>query len=195
MKNLPYILGGLSVVLVLSAMILLFGSKAATPPPPPVIITSFAECAQAGKPIMESYPRKCSADGIVFTEIIKELTPSEETPAITTNITETMAGLINVTMPSVDTKVTSPLVVTGNARGTWYFEASFPIEIVDASGMQVAHGIATAQSDWMTENFVPFSATLTWTTAPTGAGKLILHKDNPSGMQEHDAMLEIPILF
>src|SRR3989344_1980362 len=31
-------------------------------------INNFEECAAAGNPVMESYPRQCSADGRTFTE-------------------------------------------------------------------------------------------------------------------------------
>lgn len=34
-------------------------------------VTDFESCAAAGNPIMESYPRKCSADGQTFTEVLK----------------------------------------------------------------------------------------------------------------------------
>lgn len=37
-------------------------------------ISNFEECAVAGNPVMESYPRRCSANGQTFTEEIK---PSE----------------------------------------------------------------------------------------------------------------------
>ncbi|NCO11251.1 hypothetical protein GW924_01445 [Candidatus Pacearchaeota archaeon] len=33
-------------------------------------ITSFEECAEAGYPVMESYPRQCNADGMNFVEEI-----------------------------------------------------------------------------------------------------------------------------
>ena len=33
-------------------------------------ITTFAECAAAGNPVQESYPRKCTANGVTFTEVI-----------------------------------------------------------------------------------------------------------------------------
>lgn len=36
-------------------------------------ITNFEECANAGNPVMESYPRQCrSAEGELFIEIISE---------------------------------------------------------------------------------------------------------------------------
>ena len=34
-------------------------------------ITDFESCAEAGNPVMESYPRQCSADGKTFTEAVK----------------------------------------------------------------------------------------------------------------------------
>lgn len=122
-----------------------------------------------------------------FEEIVEDppVTPIEQTVLI---FTET---------PLPNQKVTSPLIVSGNARGYWYFEASFPIELVDANGVRLAISPAQAQGDWMTENFVPFSATLTWSSASTTAtsGTLILHRDNPSGMPENDDEISLPVIF
>ena len=147
-------------------------------------ITNFTECMEAGNPVMESYPRQCrSADGRLFTEEIK--IPSGE-----------VSNLIRVTSPKQNQEIASPLTITGEARGTWYFEASFPVVLVDWDGLIIAEGHAEAQSDWMTEEFVPFKATLTF-KAPTykNNGALILQKDNPSGLPQYDRALEIPILF
>lgn len=92
--------------------------------------------------------------------------------------------------------VSSPLLITGKARGTWYFEASFPIELLDANRKVLAQGIGSAQDDWMTENFVPFSLTLNFKAPKSGSvGFLILHKDNPSGMPENEDSIEVPIVF
>ncbi|MFH1054997.1 MAG: Kazal-type serine protease inhibitor family protein [Candidatus Altiarchaeota archaeon] len=41
-------------------------------------IASFEDCAAAGNPIMESYPRQCAAGGKTFTEVVKE--PVREPP-------------------------------------------------------------------------------------------------------------------
>ncbi len=87
------------------------------------------------------------------------------------------------------------IVVSGKAR-TWYFEASFPIELKDSAGNTIAQVPAQAQGDWMTSDFVPFSATLTFPAQPSGSsGTLILHKDNPSGLPENDDQKSIPITF
>ncbi len=92
------------------------------------------------------------------------------------------------------------LVVRGMARGTWYFEASFPITVVNWDGLIIGEGYATAQGEWMTEEFVPFEGTIkleeaALTNSPSMRGAIIFHKDNPSGLPEHDDALEIPVTF
>ncbi|MFZ2484953.1 MAG: Gmad2 immunoglobulin-like domain-containing protein [Minisyncoccia bacterium] len=108
------------------------------------------------------------------------------------------ANLIRLTYPRPNQEIASPLVITGEARGYWFFEASFPVMLVDWDGRIIAQGIATAKEEWMTENFVPFEATLTFEVDPnvySKRGALILQKDNPSGLPEHDDALEIPITY
>ncbi|MEK7187874.1 MAG: Gmad2 immunoglobulin-like domain-containing protein [Patescibacteria group bacterium] len=110
---------------------------------------------------------------------------------------ENLKNIIVVDNITEGQEISSPLVIRGKARGTWFFEASFPITITDWNGKIIAEHHAEAKSDWMTENFVPFEATVEF-VPPAGnnlRGTLILQKDNPSGLPEHDAALEIPIAF
>lgn len=102
---------------------------------------------------------------------------------------------IQVSSPHADAVIQSPLTVSGQARGTWYFEASFPVRLLDGNGNEIAVVPAQAQSDWMTEDFVPFLATLTFTAPATPTGTLVLEKDNPSGLPEHAAEVRIPVRF
>lgn len=87
------------------------------------------------------------------------------------------------------------LLVSGQARGSWFFEASFPVRLMDGNGKELATGIAQAEDDWMTEDFVPFSVELTVPKITTNTGSLVLVKDNPSGLPEHDDSLVIPLVF
>lgn len=105
------------------------------------------------------------------------------------------ADLIHVDNVMPGTQVSSPLTITGKARGNWYFEASFPVKLVDANNVQLALQPAQAQSDWMTTDFVPFSVTLTYPTPATPTGTLILMKDNPSGEPQFDDQIAIPVTF
>lgn len=104
--------------------------------------------------------------------------------------------LITVGAPTRGALISSPLTITGSARGYWYFEASFPVELRNAQGTIIAQHYAEAQSDWMTEDFVAFKAILSFPAQPNGSqGTLILRKDNPSGLPENDRSLEIPVVF
>lgn len=108
-------------------------------------------------------------------------------------------GDIRVTSPQPGESVSSPIRITGEARGYWFFEASFPVTIVDWDGIILAEGIATADGDWMTESFVPFTAEVEYSEPSVPdfntRGAIILKKDNPSGLPENDDAIEIPITF
>jgi hypothetical protein len=108
-------------------------------------------------------------------------------------------NLIRLTSPKPNQVITSTLTIEGEARGNWYFEATFPIVLVDWDGRIIAEHYAEAQGEWMTTEFVPFKATLNFTLPelPEGLrrGSLILQKSNASGLPEHDDALEIPIRF
>lgn len=82
--------------------------------------------------------------------------------------------------------------VTGEARGMWYFEGSFPVEVLDKDGNVIGQAPASAITDWMTEEFVPFRVTLDVGTY-SGPATLVLKRDNPSGLPENDASLSVPI--
>ena len=110
------------------------------------------------------------------------------------------ADVVRVASPYVNEKITSPVVVTGEARGQWYFESSFPVEVADSGGNIIGQGIAQAQTDWATSSFVAFKAVIDFDTSQisNGAprtGSLILKKDNPSGLPSNDDSLEIPVIF
>ena len=105
--------------------------------------------------------------------------------------------LLRVFQPLENDTIASPLTIRGEARGMWYFEASFPVRLLDANGNNIPlePGYIMTSGEWMTEEYVPFEATLTFSAPPTGTGTLILQKDNPSGLPEHDDELRIPIRF
>ncbi|MFA5386231.1 MAG: Gmad2 immunoglobulin-like domain-containing protein [Candidatus Paceibacterota bacterium] len=93
-------------------------------------------------------------------------------------------------------EISSPLTITGKIKGTWFFEGSFPVILVDWDGKIIAQVPATAKSDWMTEDFVPFEAIINFQKPSYGEkGSLIFKKDNPSGLPQNDDAIEIPVVF
>ncbi len=145
-------------------------------------IISYEDCASSGYPILESYPERCVADGKIFVRNIgNEL---EKT------------NLIILDTPKAGSKIFFPLALSGQARGNWFFEASFPAEILDGDGKLLGVGIMTAVGDWMTVEFVPFAGMIELVEKPRFLyGTLILRKDNPSGETQFDDSLIVPIIF
>jgi hypothetical protein len=144
-------------------------------------ITSFEECVAAGNPTLDSYPAQCNTkDGKHFTQDIG-------------NELEKM-DLITIENPRPNQKVTSPLKITGKARGTWFFEANFPVRLLDENGKKLAESHATSNGEWMTEDFVAYESELEFKTEAK-KGKLILEKSNPSGLVENEDRLEVPVIF
>ncbi len=145
-------------------------------------INSFDDCAAAGFSVMESYPAQCrTPDGKSFTQNIgNELEHRDE---------------IIVENPRPNQKITSPLEINGRARGTWYFEANFSAEVFDANDKSLGTAIINAQGDWMTEDFVPFTAAITFEKLTTAKGKLIIRNANPSDLPENSKTLIMPVAF
>lgn len=110
-------------------------------------------------------------------------------------VLSTTSDLIKVSTPLPNAIVSSPVIITGEARGTWYFEASFPARIYDANKKLLGSAPAQAQSEWMTTNFVPFKTTLSFSKPTTATGTLVLVKDNPSGLPQNDNSISIPVVF
>lgn len=95
-----------------------------------VKINNFQECIEAGNPAMESYPRQCRAGDQTFTEYIgNELEKTD---------------LIFLDSPRPNQRIKSPLVIKGQARGFWFFEADFPVVLTDWDGLIIGEGIAVA---------------------------------------------------
>ncbi|MBL7053145.1 MAG: hypothetical protein ISS02_00570 [Candidatus Portnoybacteria bacterium] len=146
-------------------------------------IEGFFDCLEAGYPIMESYPRQCriSNDKLFVENIGNELEKMD---------------LIRIDNPRPNQVIGSPLIIEGEAKGSWFFEGDFPVILTNWDGLIIAEGYATAQSDWMTDEFVRFKAEIEFEKPGLyNRGSLILRKDNPSGLAENDDALEIPIFF
>lgn len=142
-------------------------------------VNSFQECLAQNHLVLESYPRQCKTlGGQTFIEDIGN--------------TLDKIDLIRLKNPLPNSEIKSPVLIEGEARGNWYFEASFPIKLYDENNNIIAQAIAQAQSDWMTNDFVPFKTELIFSSTSTN-GFLVLERDNPSGLPENDDQLSLPV--
>ncbi len=141
-------------------------------------VTDFASCIEAGGALLETFPEQCrTPDGRSFTD---EVVSNSE---------------VVIDSPAFGATVTSPLTVTGKARGNWFFEANIPVTLKDGNGKVLAQVGAQAQGEWMTTDFVNFSTVLNFAEPETEMGVLVIEKDNPSGLPENAGKYEIPVSF
>lgn len=117
------------------------------------------------------------------------------TPIETDNNDVLTHPMITVTSPTPHSEVTSPITVTGEAMGSWFFEASFPIKIVDEEGNTLGTGFAMTSDDWMTEDFISFAGEITFDANGKTKGKIIFMRDNPSGLPANNDSFELPVSF
>lgn len=172
---------------------------------------SFDECVVQGNAILEATSASEKERGTLGTLYSSDAEASSAYPPqcidgagnhFTQNIGNELQveDRIRIDAPRPNAMIASPLAISGEARGYWFFEASFPVVLTDWDGRIIAEGHATAGDDWMVEDFVPFTAELTFEKPEdigdfSKRGTLILKRDNPSGLPENDAALEIPIVF
>ena len=125
-------------------------------------------------------------------------TAQNQTPPPTVTYTSLNGVSIKLFRPEKGELVTTPLVVMGEVPGNWSFEASFPVKLLDSNGKVLADESAELQADWMTDSMVPFVTKLTYNANEVTkgtTGKLVLSKDNPSGLEKNDDSLTIEVKF
>lgn len=114
---------------------------------------------------------------------------------IASDIRVTATPDIIIIAPTNNSAVISPLTIEGMAKGPWYFEAVFPVEITDAQHRSLGKKFVTATKDWMSESLVPFTGELEFQKPTTKTGYLIFKNDNPSGDKKNEKTFEMPIDF
>lgn len=130
--------------------------------------------------------------------------PAESTPkqkesatASTHTFTSAKGAKIELDNWSKDGMITTPFVLTGRVPGNWSFEGTFPIDIIYEGDIGLPGTTAKLESDWMTSELVPFTATLQFDerTRESNDVMIMLRKANPSGNPENDDSLALKVRF
>jgi len=172
-------------------------------------ISNFEECIAAGYMMIRSNPRQCEMpNGTTFVDTASppadweeeenrdfrdrflpqgSFTSRDAQKTGYTEYTSRQGEVLRLVYPVVDEVVTMPLTVGGEVPGYWSFEGDFPIVLTDWNGLIIGEGVAQLEGEWMTEEYVPFTATIEY-ERPTvyNRGYLILQRNNPSGLSEND---------
>lgn len=108
----------------------------------------------------------------------------------------TNADEIKVSNPPINSGMSTPFTVGGQARGSWYFEGRAPMLLTDANGKILAEGTINAQNFWKTNDFVAFLGVFSFPVQPTGStGVLVVKNANPSGLPANAKAIEVLVKF
>ena len=101
-------------------------------------------------------------------------------------------------VPEGGQHISSPLVVKARVPGNWLFEATAPLVLTDWDGRIIAKSYLRTGENWMTTELVPVSGTIIFDVPKniySRNGTLILRRHNASDLPEHDAAVEVPVVF
>lgn len=130
--------------------------------------------------------------GIIIGYLLCSQTPSSKTPPV-------CDALTNISPKSGD-KVTSPITVTVTIDNTktckWtVFEAQAgTMEVKDTNGQILGTGTLTTTSEWMTDQPVEYTGTISLSGTPaTNDIVLTIKEDDPSGQGSQE--VTIPLIY
>ena len=92
--------------------------------------------------------------------------------------------------PSDTNNVICPINIKG-----WFFEATFPIQLIDENNEIVENTQATADGEWTADGFVEFSAKVYCQVSDLSGYKLKFMADNAAGVLELDDSIIIELYF
>jgi hypothetical protein len=128
--------------------------------------------------------------------------PSVKNPTIQTTLQSNQLlspdGKVRIVSPMPDAIINSPVLIQGSVTGGgWFFENSFPINVIDANGTVLGIGTAGVQpgEQWMSTGTVAFSANIRFDTPQSATGTILFSKDNPSGAPENGESFSLQVTF
>jgi eight-cysteine-cluster-containing protein len=146
------------------------------------LITNYSQCEENGFEVSGESPKKCKTpDGREFFEELQVPTP---------DVTDMV-----VVFPEQGDRVSSPVEVIGKAKGNWFFEATFPVTVLDDNQNEIGYGFVESLGEWMTEDFVDFKGEITFNSAGHDGGEIVFKNSNPSGMPEFEKSVSVKVKF
>lgn len=99
-----------------------------------------------------------------------------------------------IVTPLANSKITSPVTISGTIPKSWTFEANFVIEIQDKNRNVIAASPSQVLFNNETDLIGKFSTLVNFDTTAI-EGYIVIKSDNPSGLPELQKTFEIPVKF
>jgi hypothetical protein len=145
-----------------------------------VVAQDFDACAQAGNPVMESYPRRCAwPSGVVVTEVIDE----QDVPPLVE--TSPQPSNLQVAEPAPSAAVGLPLRIRGTAQ---VYDDRVHYRLLDADGSVLTEGQTKI------DELGDFDVSVMYADPFGTSGKLEVFESSPNG-DATDAFVSLPVQF
>jgi hypothetical protein len=186
-----------SFILGVLGVVVLIGGAGCSTPPPSVPSISKTITSTSTKRYQISNPQECETARFTCNQGEEYFIDTEGCGCqLSSDVTPVIIADPKVTSPTENSKITSPVTITGEAPGVWFFEGQFPVVVTDKNEKELGRGVAKALGDAQTEKPVKFSGTVTFTNPDkVDSGFIIFKKDNPSGDPKNDRRYRISVLF
>ncbi len=102
---------------------------------------------------------------------------------------------VSVNQPELGATISSPVTVTGQAPGGWFFEAVLPISVETVDGEVLAEEIFVTDQNWMTEEAVDFSLEIEFDSTDANLGFIKIIKNDVSEIPRNQHFFYWPIGF
>lgn len=102
---------------------------------------------------------------------------------------------IKISKPSLGQEISSPLEISGQAPGSWFFEANLSLKLVNDANEILAEKNYMTSKNWMTQEMISFETQLEFGNPEANAGYLRIDKANPSGRPQNANQFFWPITF
>lgn len=106
-----------------------------------------------------------------------------------------VSGEISVEMPKSGSLVTSPLNFSGTVDNSWFFEGTFPVELLDEDGSSLGTAQAHSKTDWTTPGKIDFYGQMQFDPPKGQSGTLVFRNDNPSDLPENAKEFRLNVKF
>lgn len=105
------------------------------------------------------------------------------------------AEYATVQAPSANTRVASPLTVSGAAPEAWFFEEEFDAILLGDDGVVYAQTPARAAADWSGQGPKPFAAEFAFTVSADTPATIVLQERSIGEEQNEPLEVRIPVVL
>lgn len=193
MKN-SYLAASAAIIILVIGFWLFSSDSANAPTETPEVVREEKSPTTESKPKQQAAPKVTTPAPKPAEPTPTEPTPPAEPPAPKiTYVNTSEADIFNV-LPRAGDTVTAGITVSGSARGDWFTQGAFWVEVIAENGDVLIRNQVPSKGNSMTTGMVQFSSSVLISPNYHGPATVRLVNDNPPGHPNPDRSVSIPVV-